>query len=269
MRCLSRTGTAGTLIRCLPVRLCSLATLLGLSACSATRHNQFAAFVHPNEAEVSTGHYVVRPPDAIAIHAPGIQEVDGTRAVVRPDGKITLRLLGDVDIAGLTTQEVSAKLKTLLARYYVEPEVVVEMASYRSQFYYVFGEVNVAGPRAYTGRDTLVKALAEAQPTFLAWKSQIKVIRPSSDPNETKVIVVSLDKMVRDGDISQDILLQEGDVIQVPPTPLAWVGLRIREVMYPVGPLMDAYTTPAEPIMAWRNYEGDFGDDDNNDHRRR
>jgi protein involved in polysaccharide export with SLBB domain len=243
-------------------------TALSLAGC-ASAHDQLVDFLHAHEVEVSTGHYVVRPPDAISIHSPDVPEIDGAGQVIRPDGKIVLRLVGEVDVAGLTTEEIAAKLKTLLARYYVEPEVMIEVSGYRSQYYYIFGEVGGAGPRPCTGRDTLLKALAEAQPTFLAWSSQITVMRPSTDGGEAKRITVNLDRMVKEGDLSQDILLQEGDVIQVPPTPMAWMGHRIRELLYPVGPLMNAYTMPAAPMGATHEYEEEFGSSDGNRRPRR
>lgn len=263
-----RVAPGVTLVRVRLVSAVSLLSALSLLGCTS-RHDQLVAFLRAHEVEVSTGHYVVRPPDVLAIHAPGIGEVDGARPLVRPDGKIVLRLLGEIDVTGLTTSEISAKLKRQLARYYVDPEVVVEIAAYRSQFYYVFGEVGIAGPKPYTGRDTLLKALAEAQPTYLAWRSQIRVLRPSPDTGERKTIVVDLDRILEKGDNTEDILLQDGDVIQVPPTPLAWVGHRIRELLYPVGPLMNAYTLPAGPINATHEYEDEFGATSDDPDRRR
>jgi polysaccharide export outer membrane protein len=244
------------------------ASALAVTGC-ASRHQELVDFLRAHEIEVSTGHYVVRAPDAITVHSPDVPEIDGATQVVRSDGRIVLRLLGDVDVAGLTTEEIAAKLKRLLARYYVEPEVVIEVSGYRSQFYYVFGEVGSAGPQPYTGRDTLLKALAEAQPTFLAWRSQISVIRPSAKPGQARTITVDLDRMLKSGDVTEDFLLQEGDVIQVPPTPLAWIGHRIREVLYPVGPLMNAYTTPAAPIYATHAYEDEFSDSSDPNRRKR
>jgi protein involved in polysaccharide export with SLBB domain len=239
-----------------------------LAGC-ASQHQDLVEFLRAHEVEVSTGQYVVRPPDGVAFHSPDVPEIDGATQTVRPDGKIVLRLVGEVDVAGLTTDEIAAKLKTLLARYYVDPEVVVEVAGHRSQFYYVFGEVGGAGPRPYTGRDTLLKALAEAQPTYLAWRSQISVIRPSAKEGERKTITVDLDRMLKRGDLTEDFLLQEGDVIQVPPTPLAWIGHRIRELLYPVGPIMGAYMTPAAPLSATHIYEDEFGSSGSEGNRRR
>jgi polysaccharide export outer membrane protein len=236
-----------------PATWCGALAILLTTGC-ASSHQQLVAFLRANDATVSTGHYTVNPPDVIKIHAPGAKEIDGVGQRVRPDGKIALRLLGEVQVAGLTTQEIAEKLKAHLSRYYIEPEVVVEVGSYRSQSYYVFGEVSGPGPKPYTGRDTLLKALADARPTFLAWRSQIRVVRPAPDGGPSKIIVVDLDRMVRTGEADQNVLLQPGDIIEVPPTPLAWIGLRFRELLYPVSPAIEAYTSPLEVLRTNDEY---------------
>jgi hypothetical protein len=116
----------------------------------------------------------------------------------------------------------------------------------------------------------LIKALADAQPTFLAWRTQIRLVRPSDEENRRKTIVVDLDHMLDSGDLSQNVLLQEGDIVQVPPTPLAWLGLRIRELLFPVQPALDAYNAPARGIESQHTYEDEFGSNsDGSDRGRR
>ncbi|RMF78590.1 MAG: hypothetical protein D6744_09970 [Planctomycetota bacterium] len=255
-----RRRRISTLARAAPLLSC--ATLLIATGC-ASRHGQLIAFLNSHDTAVATGHYTVMPPDVLVIHAPGAPEIDGGRQAVRPDGKIALRLLGEVHVAGLTTQEIADKLKMQLRRYYRDPEVVVDVARFASQHYYVFGEVVRPGPKLFTGRDTLLRALAEARPNFLAWRSQIRVVRPSPESGETKTITVDLDAMVARGDTSRDVLLQPGDIIEVPPTPLAWVGLRVRELLYPIEPIVDTYTRPARALAAYDYYQ-DRNDDDTN-----
>lgn len=242
-----------------------------LAGCSTT-HDQLVAFVRQHEAEVATGTYRVRPPDALAVHAPNAPEVDGTQQMVRSDGKIVFRLLGEVDVAGLTTGEISQKIEAQLSRYYVEPEVMVEVVGYNSQFYYVFGEVNSPGPVRYTGRDTVLMALAQARPNFFAWRGQIRVTRPGPTPEAPpKTIIVDLDKMLNEGDMTANILLQEGDIVEVPPTPLAWCGHRVRELLYPVQPVAQLYSQPADIIRDTGTYQNgwDGGSDDDSDSWRR
>ncbi len=238
--------------------------MLGSGGCTS-HHDQLVEFLRSHEVEVAAGKYVVQTPDVIEIHSPDVPEVDGSTCRIRPDGKIVLRLIGAVDVAGLTTEEIGAKLAKDLSRYYVDPTVMVRLAGSNSKYYYIFGEVGQAGPQRCTGRDTLVQALSRAQPNFLAWESQIRVHRPSPTGDETKTVVVDLNRMLKDGDMSQDFLLQPGDIIEVPPTPLAWLGLRVRELLYPVSPVMSAYTTPASAISATNQYEQHFADEEDDD----
>lgn len=258
------------LVRRLPTRawLAAVLLIVWTTGC-ATTHENLVAFLRANDASISTGHYTVNPPDTLAFHAPGAGEIDGVIQRVRPDGKVALRLLGEVQVAGLTTQEIAEKLRAQLSRYYIEPEVVVEVAGYRSQQYYVFGEVSSPGPKPYTGRDTLLKALAKAAPTFLAWRSQIRVVRPDPDGGASKIIVIDLDKMVHTGNTEQNVLLQPGDIIEVPPTPLAWVGLRVRELLYPVSPALRAWSNPVQAMDTYDEYDrGGVGSSNDNDSNR-
>jgi len=62
----------------------------------------------------------------------------------------------------------------------------------------------------------------------------IQVIRPSADPKvKPKVFAIKWDPMVAHGDTSKDVLLEEGDIIYVPPTIIAGVGLKIAEFLTP------------------------------------
>jgi len=69
----------------------------------------------------------------------------------------------------------------------------------------------------------------------MAWKERIQIIRPSYDENvEAKIFELNFDRMIAHGDTRMNVLLQEGDVIYVPPTILGWMALRIEEVMRPI-----------------------------------
>lgn len=245
----------------LSVMTLSLA-ILANSGCATSAPDQKTHFLRANEQIVSGGSYRIAPPDLVRIHCPISREIDGATQRVRPDGKIALRLLGEVQVAGLTTQEVSDKIAHLLERYYVDPDVVVNIAGYRSKHYYVFGEVSRPGPRDYTGRDTLLKALADARPNNFAWRSQIRITRPGPSAEDRSTIIVNLDEMIASGRDDQDVLLQPGDIIEVPPTPVAWVGHQVRALLYPVEPILDAYETPADFIEANDTYNDDDGDND-------
>jgi polysaccharide export outer membrane protein len=217
--------------------------------CSSS-DRQVQMFLHDWEATVSASDYRVQPPDVIEISAAQAAEIDGEQQGVRQDGKVTLRLLGEVEVAGLTPGEISRKLESLLRKYYLDPQVNVRVTGANSKHYYVFGQVSRPGAYLCTGRDTLLFVLSQSQPTTLAWKSQVKVIHPSHEPDQRQVLTVDVDKIMEQGKLEQNVLLQEGDILYVPASPLAWVGLRLQELLWPMSPVVTAARTPADVATA-------------------
>lgn len=202
-------------------------------------------FLRQHEHQVSAIEYRVGVPDKIGISAPRVLEIDGESQKIQPDGKINLRLLGEVKVAGMTAKEIAAKLEVLLSRYYVDPKVSVRVLDYASKKFYVYGQTLRPGPRPYTGRDTLVDAVLRAGVDFRAWTSRVKVIRPTATDDPVRTIQVDVDRMIKEGHWEENILLEPNDIVYVPPTPGAWLAQRAYEILYPVGPLMQAYVTPA------------------------
>jgi polysaccharide export outer membrane protein len=189
----------------------------------------------------STDRYVVSPPDVISIRAPLVPELDKVKQQIAPDGTLNLDLLGRVAIAGKSPQEVEDLLASKLATFYTAKDIKVHVdVDYKSQWYYVFGETANSGPKRFTGRDTLVQALAEAQPTRLAWPERIYVIKPSTDPNERHVTVVNLKEIIQQGNAASNVLLEQDDIVYVPLNPLANIGVAVQNLLFPVQPVMQA-----------------------------
>ncbi len=231
-----------------------VAVALACTGCS-NQHGDLLRFLKENEHSVTATEYRVGIPDAIGISAPRVLEIDGAGQTIGPDGKISLRLLGDVSVVDQTPREIGAKLEELLQPYYEDPKVQVVVTAYASKKYYVFGEVGMPGPQIYTGRDSVIDALALAKPTFVAWRSRVEVIRPAPDPEDRVKIMVDLDKMMQTGDMRMNVLLEPGDIVWVPPTPLGWIGHRIREVLHPFMPVVEAYRFPATLMDTQDEYE--------------
>ena len=80
--------------------------------------------------------------------------------------------------------------------------------------------------------------------------------------------MVDVDRMIKKGDWSKNILLEPDDVVHIPATPLAWIGLRIRELLFPVAPVLEAYQMPASVIDANDVYDDDDDYDYNANNRR-
>ena len=237
--------------RSIPARctlhLATLAVTVALTGIGcAPKRSDILHFLREHEHEVSAIEYRVGIPDGITITAPRIMEIDGEEQRIRPDGKINLRLIGDVKVVGMTAKEIAAKLEVLASRYYVDPKVGVRVTGYLSKKYYLYGEGISVGPRPYTGRDTLLDAVIRAGPDFRSWTSRVRVIRPAHDDIPVRTITVNVDAMIKTGDWSKNILLEPNDIVYIPPTPGAWIGQRMREILLPIVPVAQAYTLPAQ-----------------------
>lgn len=235
--------------------MCAAGLIAFAMGCSSNKYEHLQAFVQSHNHDVVGSAYRIEPPDVLRISSPTAPEINGVAAEVGADGTVQLRLLGAVKVSTLTPKEAAAKIERLLSRYYVDPKVEVTVSGYRSKKIYVFGQVNGTGPRPFTGRDTLMDVLAEAQPNFIAWGERVRVVRPSANPGEVHEIVVNVDKMMQDGDLRGNFLLQEGDIVYVPPTPMGWLGLRVQEALFPFTPMFYGYTWPANVYRLRNTYD--------------
>jgi protein involved in polysaccharide export with SLBB domain len=235
-----------------PIALAA-AGLLSMPGCAA-KQTDMLHFLKEREYEVSAIEYRVGIPDGIDISSPRVAEIDGQSRRIQPDGKINLDLIGEVKVVGMTAKELAAKLEVLLSRYYLDPQVSVRVAGYYSKKYYMYGQVGAQGPHPYTGRDTLLDAVLRAGVNYTSWTSRTKVIRPSRGDTPIRVMEVNLDRMIENGDWSRNILLEPDDIVCVPPTPFAWVGQQIRQLLLPADPVLQAYRTPKEFMDASDTY---------------
>jgi hypothetical protein len=80
-----------------------------------------------------------------------------------------------------------------------------------------------------------MSAISDARPNPMAWLGRIQVIRPSGDEKvKAKIFEVNFDRMAAHGELGKNVLLQEGDIIYVPPTILASVGKTVQEILAPI-----------------------------------
>lgn len=198
-----------------------LALALALGCASAQPPPSFGAEPAP---------YRLGPPDQIEITI--FPEPLITRAaVVRPDGKISVDLIGDVQAAGRTPEEVAQDIEQRIARYKRDPKVTVAVQAARSTQITVLGEVNQVSTFPVERTTRIVEAIGQVGgPTEFAAQSRIRVIR--FDGERTHVFQVDLDA-IREGDLTTNMILQEGDLIVVPPTTWASIGHFMRALFYP------------------------------------
>jgi polysaccharide export outer membrane protein len=197
-------------------------------ACTQARQSDLTAegpqgvFRPATEMDVSAKEYRVAPPDKLAIRATTIPELKEFVTQIRPDGKISLNLLGETYVANKTPEEISKELTQAATKYYNNPDIRVEVSEYASKFYKIFGTaVRDAGNKPYTGRDTVISALAAAGFTDDAWPQQVSVSRPGKNGQPRSTAIVDIKHMYMTGDMRQNYILEEDDIIFVPDSPLA------------------------------------------------
>jgi polysaccharide export outer membrane protein len=222
----------------LSILIMSLITI-SLAGCFSSYPPDIEAYLKPDKVDVTAERYVLQPPDQIVVYCSEVPEIHGQAQLIRPDGKISFEDIGEIEAAGRTPEQLANILRAkVLDLYKLEGDkpVDIRIVSYQSKYYYVLGQVATPGPQVYSGRDTVFKALALTQPTPQAWIDRIQVIRPSRDENvKAKIFEVNFDRMAAHGEHAKDVLLQEGDVIYVPPTIFAAVAFKISEFLQPVG----------------------------------
>jgi protein involved in polysaccharide export with SLBB domain len=226
---------------------------IGLTGCFSSRPKDIEAFLKPYEVDVTAKSYVLLPPDEIEIHCSKVPEFNLQRQRIRPDGNVTFENLGSIPVAGKTPEEVADILQTKVSKLYTltgDKPIDVQIATYQSKMFYVLGEVERPGPKIYTGRDSVLAAIAAANPTPLAWNQRIQVIRPSSSKgSRPKIFELNFDRMIAHGDVSKDVLLQEGDIIYVPPTILASVGKLVQQVVTPISSTASTITVIQRAVV--------------------
>jgi polysaccharide export outer membrane protein len=156
--------------------------------------------------------YVIGPDDVLHIAVWNESQLSATLPV-RPDGKISLPLLNDVQAAGMTPQQLSESLTVKLKKYIADPRVTVVVTAINSKRIYMNGEVLHAGPLPMLPNMTVLQALSTAGLNQFARTKGIYVLRIENGKQQK--LPVNYRKLIK-GDIEQNYLLQPGDTIVVP-----------------------------------------------------
>lgn len=159
--------------------------------------------------------YVIGTEDVLAINV--WKEPDVSRTVpVRPDGKISLPLIGEIQAAGKTAKQLQSELSAGLQAYVASPEVTVIVQEVRSQKINVVGEVNKPGTFVLTKPMTVLDGLAQAGGfREFAKVSKIYVLRVNPDGTQTR-FPFNYKKVIKGRDAAQNIQLESHDTIVVP-----------------------------------------------------
>ncbi|HEV7489218.1 MAG TPA: XrtA/PEP-CTERM system exopolysaccharide export protein [Rhodanobacteraceae bacterium] len=198
------------------LRLLIVGGLLALAACVTTTGSQQAPKVNPQAQAVTA--YRIGVDDEVKVSVwqnPGLD----VSVPVRPDGKISVPLVGDIDAGGRTPEEVAADIQDKLKTFVRDPQVTVILTQLRSHEYLsrvrVTGAVHQPVSVPYRqGMTVLDAVLAAGGTNQFAAADSTELYRKEGEA--TRAYAVRLDRILQKGDLSTNYPVAPGDVITVP-----------------------------------------------------
>src|SRR5262249_37670876 len=142
-------------------------------------------------------------------------EVSVPTVVVRPDGKITMPLIKEVSVAGMTPRQAEASITAAIAKFITDPNVTVVVAAGTSKKIYLIGAVRKEGALPYTYGINVIQALSEAGGlTDYAKRKKIYILRTESGREYR--LDFNYEEVVRGERMEQNVLLLPGDTVVIP-----------------------------------------------------
>jgi len=158
--------------------------------------------------------YVIGAEDVLNVSV--WKEPEVTRTVpVRPDGKISLPLINDIQAAGLTPAQLTALIMEKLNKYFTDPQVTVIVTAINSRRIYILGEVNRSGTYQLLPNMTVLQALSGAG--GFSQFANLKGIYVLREENGKQIkFPFNYKEVIKGNRPEQNILLKPGDTIVVP-----------------------------------------------------
>lgn len=201
-----------------PFRFAIIGLLLLLGACATSMTSNAPPRIDPEAQAVSV--YRIGVDDILQISVWHNPDLDA-KVPVRPDGMISVPLIGDVMAGGKTPEEVSAEIADKLRTYVRDPQVAVILTELRSHEYLsrvrVTGAVRQPVSVPYRqGMTVLDAVLAAGGTTEFAAPDRTELYRKDRDGHGSTAYPVQLDRILKKGDLKTNYPAQPGDVITVP-----------------------------------------------------
>lgn len=158
--------------------------------------------------------YTIGPDDVLSVLFWREKDLSGD-VVVRPDGLITLPLLNDVQAAGLTPDQLRAKLTEAAAKYVTDPNVTVVVKTINSRRVFITGQVAKAGPYPLAGPTSVLQLIATAGGLQEFAKSD-KIVILRNDGGKQVTFRFNYEQVMEQKNLQQNIELRPGDTVLVP-----------------------------------------------------
>jgi len=207
-----RTASFNSLI---PSLLLGGALLCGAAGCF-----NVASVESIDEAKNSQREFLLGPEDVLDIVVWKNDDLSQKAVVVRPDGKISMPLIGEVMARGLTSNQLASQIAARLKEFKDNPTVTVSVKEVNSYYVYVLGEVSKPGKFQLKSHTTVLQAIAIAGGfNVYAAKNRLQVIRHVADADGSTReirIPVRYDDLVSGSGPVGNFILKTGDVVVVP-----------------------------------------------------
>lgn len=155
--------------------------------------------------------YRLGPRDVLTIGVWGYEDLQVKELAVRPDGKITFPLVGELQVAGTSVEELTDALIKGLSNYVKNPKVTVNVVKVHTTRIYVLGEIAKPGMYEIEKQHNLLDAIGIAGGyTKKAAKKQVLILRKDKMDTPIKANLLNL---LKNGDMTQNYTLGEGDVV--------------------------------------------------------
>lgn len=170
--------------------------------------------VQPTNLATADPNYLIGAEDVLTIDVWKEPEISRT-VPVRPDGKISLPLLSDVQAAGLSPTQLTSQIEEQLRKVLVNPQVTVIVTQINSKRIYLLGEVTRGGAYPLLPNMTVLQALSSAGP-FTQFANLKKIYVMRSENGEQVMLPFQYKEVVNGHKPEQNVLLKAGDTIVVP-----------------------------------------------------
>jgi protein involved in polysaccharide export with SLBB domain len=209
--------------------LCGLGLWWLAAGCAARQPASTAASM----AQEQPLPYAVGPGDVIDVKLFYTPELDESQ-IVRPDGKMALQLIGEVQAQGKTSEELQRELARRFSAHLIDPKIAVFVRRVQDSKYWVAGEVKRPGPYQMLGRATVVEAIMDAgggtRPT--ADLKNVLVVRQRQGRHYGCLVNV---KDILQGKEGSSFYLQARDIVFVPSTSVTkindWIDQYVNKVI--------------------------------------
>ncbi|MCM8797667.1 MAG: polysaccharide export protein [Candidatus Omnitrophica bacterium] len=160
---------------------------------------------------------------------------------VRPDGKLSYPLIGTIQAAGLTIDQLQDVLRERLSQYIRSPEITVSIKETAGNKIIVLGEVNFPGVYTFAGTLSVIEAIAMSGDFNQSAKRDSVIVVSDNFTEHPKVRRLNLLKAIKDGTSSAEMLLQPNDLVYVPRAAISDFNKFLENIAPTINTLVSAF----------------------------